>query len=41
MIKVLKFIGQIAANIIGFVIICIVAGFWWSIATRAFQLGSF
>ena len=41
MIKVLKTIGQIAAQLIAFVILCVGAGFLWSIATKAFQLGSF
>jgi hypothetical protein len=32
---------NIAVSFIGFVVFCTAAGFYWSIATRAFQFGSF
>lgn len=41
MIKFRKAVGNFIASFLGFVFVCFMAGVWWSIATRAFQLGSF
>jgi hypothetical protein len=39
--KLLVAAGNLLGSFLGFVFVCFMAGVWWSIATRAFQLGSF
>lgn len=41
MMKFAKAVGSFILSIVLFAITCVALGFWWSIATRAFQLGSF
>lgn len=41
MMKFVKAVGSFILSIALFAITCVALGFWWSIATRAFQLGSF
>jgi hypothetical protein len=39
--KLLVAAGNLFASLLVFIFVCFMAGVWWSIATRAFQFGSF
>ena len=41
MIRFAKSVGSFILSVALFAVTCVALGFWWSIATRAFQLGSF
>ena len=41
MMKFAKAVGNFILSVALFAITCVALGFWWSIATKAFQLGSF
>ena len=41
MMKFAKAVGSFILSAGLFVITCVALGFWWSIATRAFQFGNF
>ena len=39
--KVIKAVGELIIGSISFVVFCVGAGFWWSVAKAAFSFGSF
>lgn len=41
MMKFAKAVGSFILSIALFAVTCVGLGFWWSVAKRAFELGSF